>query len=157
MKKGFTLVEAVVTMVLIGIMAVVFGLYIREGFSAWEWLSGQKTLASSCRLTVFRMNRELRRIRSLADLTTYTSTEVQFTDIDGANVDFTQSGTDLLRNGSVLLEHLVDPNGLYFHYLDATGTDTTTRDNIRTIVFRLTASREGNRVVVESAARIRNQ
>lgn len=152
MKRGFTLIEGIVTAVLVGIIFWVFAFYIREDFDAWRFTVGQKDMALSSRVAINRIVRELRRDK---EIYTHSSREVTFKDVNNDTVTFKQSGSDLLRNSRVLLENLKDPGGLTFIYLDKDGNETAVTDDMRTICCRLTVETDENRFVVESAARIR--
>lgn len=152
MRRGFTLIEGIVTAVLVGIIFWVFAFYIREDFDAWRFTVGQKDMVLSSRVAINRMVRELRRDK---EIYTHNSSEVTFKDINNDTVTFRQSGSDLLRNSRVLLENLKDPGGLTFIYLDKDGNETAVTDDIRAIRCRLTVEKGENRFVVESAARIR--
>lgn len=156
MKKGFTLIETIVVIVLVGIISYVLAFYIRESFSAWMFISGQKSIAMSSRKVIYRMVRELKRIDKNTSITTFTSKEVTFLDIDNNTVTFSQEGTALLRNGNILLENLQDPCGLNFIYLEKNGATATINSNIRVICIWLTVIKGENKFVIESAARVRN-
>ena len=155
MRRGFTIVEAITVIVLLGIISGVFAVYIREGFDAWRFLSGQKNIALSTRASLNRMVRELKRVKENANLTTFTSKEVTFLDVDNDLITFSQNGTDLLRNTDILLDDLQDPCGLFITYLDKDGNETAQKTDIRTIHVRLTVIKGENKFVIESAARIR--
>ena len=155
MKRGFTLIEAIVVIVIIGIISFIFALYIREGFDAWRFLSGQKSIALSTRAAVNRMVRDLKRAKKNVNITTRTSKEVTFLDVYDQTITFSQEGTDLLRNSDILLDNLQDPCGLTLSYLDKDGSPTAVTDEVQVIRVRLIDLKDGNRFVIESAARIR--
>jgi prepilin-type N-terminal cleavage/methylation domain-containing protein len=155
MRRGFTLIEAIVTVVLVGIIFWVFAFYIRENFDAWKFTVGQKDMTLSSRVAINRVVRELRRMKKNTHIYTHASQEVSFKDVHNNIVTFKQSGSDLLRNSQVLLENLKDPGGLTFIYLDKDGNETAAVDDMRTVRCQLTVETDENKFVVESAARIR--
>jgi prepilin-type N-terminal cleavage/methylation domain-containing protein len=154
MKKGFTLIEQVVVLVIVGILALVFAVYIREGIGAWHFLSGQKNITLSSRAALNRVVKELRRIRQNTNITTHTSKEITFIDVENQTVTFSQSGSSLLRGSEVLLDDLQDPCGLNFSYLDDQGNETAITNQMRVVRCRLTVVKGDNKFVLESAARI---
>lgn len=154
-RKGFTIIEMVMVIVVVGIISFVFAIYIREGFSAWEFLSGQKSMAMSTRAAINRVVKELKRVKQSTNILTHTTKEVSFIDVEDNTVTFSQSGSDLLRGSDVLLENLRDPCGLQFTYLDKDGNQTAITSDMRVVRCLLTVVKGDNKFVVESAARIR--
>lgn len=156
MKRGFTLIEMIMVTVLVGILFSVFGFYIRQGIDIWQIVGGQKVLSSSGRSSIYRLSRELKRIKDPTNLTTLTSTEIEFTDIADNTINFSQDGTDLKRGTDILCQKLQNPGGLAFTYLDQDGAETQTASLVRLIKVRLTLVNQDNKFVIESAARLRN-
>ncbi|MFH1347335.1 MAG: type II secretion system protein [Candidatus Margulisiibacteriota bacterium] len=154
-RKGFTLIETLMVIILVGIISFVFAIYIREGFSAWEFLSGQKSMTLSTRAALNRVVKELKRVKQSTNIITHTSKEVSFIDVDNNVVTFSQSGTNLLRGPDILLKNLRDPCGLQFTYLDKNGNQTAITNDMRVVRCLLTVVKGENKFVVESAARIR--
>ena len=157
MRKGFTLVEVIITMSLVAIIASFSALYIREGFSAWLFLGRQKRLVAVGRSALNRVVRELKTCDGTENLVTFEASELSFINIDAESITFSQSGTDLLRGSNVLQRGLQDPGGVSFTYLDKNGNVSAVRDDIRLVRCRLTFVQGGNRFVAESAAGIRNR
>jgi len=154
-KKGFTLIEAVIAIVITAIIALAIATYIREGIEAWRFLSGQKSLALTSRAAMNRVVKELRRVRRSTNITTWTSQEMTFLDVETQTVTFSQEGTSLLRNGEILLDNLEDPGGLQFSYLDSDGSPAEDSSDIALVRCKLTVVKNDNRFILESAARIR--
>jgi prepilin-type N-terminal cleavage/methylation domain-containing protein len=152
MKKGFTLVEMIVTLVLIGILTMVIAVYIREGFAAWSFLSGQKNIALSARAGLTQINRELKNVNSIS---VCTSTEVRFIDTSTMDIRYYQSGNNLMRNSDILLRNVEYPGGVAFSYYDHTGNVTTTAADVRLIRYRIVVTKGENHLVMESASAIR--
>jgi len=143
-------------MTITSILLMIFSTYISETVSAWSFVSNQKKLSSSTHSALFKMVKEIKRIKSNASITTYTSTEVEFIDIDDEIVNFSQSGEALVRNNDLLLNNLQTPGGLLISYLDANGGVATGTAEMRVVRIRLSTAKGKGKVVVESAARIRN-
>ncbi len=155
-KPGFTLIEAIIMIVVTALLTFIFAVYIREGFQAWRYQSGQKNMALSTRTALNRIIRELKHINKNESLFSSSNQyEVSFYDVDGNIVTYESSGTNLLRNSEVLLENLQVPDGLSFTYLDENGMSTGNKADIRAIRCRLTAVKDDNKFVLESAAQLR--
>lgn len=139
-SRGFTLIEVVMAIVLLGIVGITAGLLLSEGVRSFDALDKQKGLTGQGTLALERLSRELRRIRctesgnscapSAADITAMTAAEIRFVNADYEGRGFRQSGTDLLlRQGSgaadpedVLAGNL---SALTFEYLKSDGSAAT--------------------------------
>ena len=157
MKRGFTLVEQVMVIVIIGFISLVFAVFIREGTSAWIYLSSQKNIALSTRSALLRVVREIKRMDQSSGITVCTSTEISFADIDHNVINFKQTGTQLLRNGQVLLDNLQESGGLTFQSFDNTGIISPNLSQISLITCRLVVTERNNRFALMSAAAVRTR
>ena len=87
-QKGFTLIELVLSMTLLGIVAVTAGMLIYQGTRSFEALSDQKEVTQRATLALERVSRELRVMKcttsgnscapSGTDVPVMTSTELRF-------------------------------------------------------------------------------
>ena len=77
MKKesGFTLVEVIVTLVIVGIGAAVSGLSIMEGAKGYVFAKENAVTTQKAQLAIARMSREF---LELSDVTSASSTEIQY-------------------------------------------------------------------------------
>ncbi|MBN2057497.1 MAG: hypothetical protein JW782_01700 [Candidatus Saganbacteria bacterium] len=155
LKKGFTLVEGLIAVILIALLIFVIGLYIREGVAAWGFLGGQKRLILSQRAAMNRLTKELKRARQNTNILTHTTKEVRFLDIENNLVRFYQSGPNLMRDSEVLFGELQDPCGLSLTYHDSDGNETANPSEMAFIRCRMTSQSGDNRFVLESASRLR--
>lgn len=155
-KRGFTLIELVMVMSLAAILSFTFGGFIITSMQAWLLVTGRDAAVSSSRTALNRMTAEIRRIKKAENIIIFSTSECQFLDLDSQNIDFRQSGGDLLRNSDVLAAGLTLPLGLRFTYLDATGEVAAVKQNIRSIRVWLSLNAGGQGATLESAARIRN-
>ncbi len=158
-KKGFTLIELIMAIVIAGVLIGAFSAVINTGINIYLFVGGQKTLMMETRGAIKRMVREIRRTKdtTAASIVTFTATEYEFKDIDDTTIEYKQVGTNLERNTAVLLEHLQNPGGLEFEYLDASGATTATREDIRAVRITLIVVDGDNRIRLQSSARIRNE
>ena len=155
-KEGFSLVEFIIVIVIIGAIAGMAAPFISTILNAWVFSKTERDIIFSARLSLNRMAREIRQIRNVASINTFTSTEFDFIHIDDNQIDFKQSGSLLLRNANELSDKLQNPGGLEFTYLDSDGNVTGVRDNIRMVRIKLILVSGSNNLTVESLARFRN-
>jgi len=84
-KKGYTLIETVIAITLIGILSVGFFALIFGTTDIWNILKRRDSAMSDGRFVLSKMLLELRRVSSF---TTISSNECQFVDVDDDMVNF---------------------------------------------------------------------
>ena len=145
--RGFTLIEMVLVIVLVGIIAMVGAQLMATGFSLY--FTGRDTMIvdAQARLALERMTRELRTVQSATGLTMAPATEISFTDLDGTAVRYCIGGGtcpgvagDLMRNTQVLAGGV---SALSFVYLNSAGTVTATPAQVLYIGVNFTATQGG--------------
>jgi len=156
MKKGFTLVESILVILIVGIMSVLFSFYILVGINSWEFSIGQKNLSRGAWMALNRMVREIRRIKGNTDILTWETSALGFIDIDDEDIFFRQSGTNLLRNSAVLMEDLMDPGGLVLTYLNESGGTVAAKSEIEVIRVKIRGITSSNIYTIEASSRLRN-
>jgi prepilin-type N-terminal cleavage/methylation domain-containing protein len=125
-QAGFTLVELVITIVLVGILAGLAALIILQGVRAYADEQSRSDLHYQARLAMERMAREIRLIRSCGDITPPASNpaaSITFTDISGTSVNFALAGNNLNRGADLLATGITSAQP--FRFLAADGTTTT--------------------------------
>lgn len=158
-RRGFTLVETVMAMVIAGIIFAVFAAAINSGLGAWFFTKDQTSMMLESRSVMKRLVREIRRTRDRTSdgIMVFNASRYQFKDVDNNTIDYQQSGANLTRNGAVLLNNLAVPSGLQFTYLNTSGQPTLSRTAIRTVNIIILVESSANRVRLQSAAGIRNR
>ena len=121
-SKGFTLIEIVITIVLIGILSGVAAMIIMQGVRAYSDEQSRSVVHYQARLAVERIAREARLIRSCADINgrpvINPSSTLSFTDINGNAVIFSVAGGNLSRGGDILA---MGVNAQPFNFLNRSG------------------------------------
>src|SRR6266704_2976801 len=85
---GFTLIEAVITSIVVGVLATIGATVMSGGFR--NYFLGREIAQDDAqgRLALERVSRELRAVRSTADLDIGTQNQVSFTDLSGTAIAY---------------------------------------------------------------------
>ncbi len=126
-QKGFTLIELIIVIVLLGILAAVSGKMLMQGLSAL--IAGQNAVQANWAGTIAmeRMSRDIHQVRSAADISTASSSQFTFTDMNGNSISYTLSGSSVMRNSQALADGI---SALTFSYYDKNGNSTAVIANI---------------------------
>lgn len=153
--KGFTLIEMVLSITLLGLVAVTIGMLIYQGTKSYDMLSSQKEIAQQGALAMERLSRELRLVRcteagssctpSASDILAMTASEVRFVTTDLEGRGFRLDGNTLkARDGSGALDPeyaLTDRvTSLTFEYLQDDGSAASTPSEVWLIDVEMTLS-----------------
>ncbi|WDT77127.1 MAG: type II secretion system protein [Candidatus Manganitrophus sp.] len=147
-RRGFTLVELILTIVLVGIIAGMASVFLRQGLNAFIAEDARADITSQGRLAIERMAREIRMIRSrtAADLPgccTNPSTSLNFFDISGSNIVYALAGNTVTRNGIVLAQGSPTIALDFRHYQQDGTTLATTAAQVWSIQVDLTVTKNG--------------
>jgi prepilin-type N-terminal cleavage/methylation domain-containing protein len=162
-NEGFTLMEIILVLVLIGIMAGVLVPTLQEGVQSYTVTETRGDLTAQARQAATRMIRELRNIQKEADNTPNISsanvTTVTFVDVLDNTITFNLSGGTVQRNSDALVEQV---SNLSFRYFNATNAELTSlplnatdRNNVRRILVVLTLADGSLTVSVTEQAYLR--
>ena len=150
---GFTLIELVLVIVLIGIMVGLSAPFISTMIDAWMCNRTERDLVFNARLA---LNRLVREMRMANNITGFNSSFINFTDVFNNSISFYQSGSCLYRNNNELSSKLDSLNGLDFTYLDINATPTSNVTNIRMVRLKLNLTEEDSSIALESLVKFRN-
>ncbi len=139
-QLGFSLIELIVVAVVLGIVASMGAVVVRDGLLGW--LRGREINSADWqgRLALERITRELRNVApSFSGVTNITnascgSTAFAFSDIYAAQISYTQNVTTLMRNGQPLADNVT---GLRFYCLQ---NDGQTYSTVPSAVYYITVS-----------------
>lgn len=142
MKRGFTLVELVLVMGIMGIQAFMLGPPIITAVKQYDLVWSRRQALAEARSAADRMVKEIRLIPSSAAVISIASpTQFQFQYPLGNTITYELDGTSLERNGAMIAPNV---SFLEFKYYDAAGLETVTRALVRTIQIRLTLNARSN-------------
>lgn len=152
--RGFTLIEMIAVIVLLGIIFGFGGVFLGNVFSGYALKRDATDAEWQAKVALERMARELRAVRmaTAADLDIASAAQVRFTDTDGNGVCFYRSGNRVMRSangpasacGTTSAQPLADNvTALTFTYWDNTGAATATVANVYYITVDLTVAEGG--------------
>jgi prepilin-type N-terminal cleavage/methylation domain-containing protein len=116
--SGFTLVEMVAVIVILGIVAAIGVPLILSAADALSFLTVRVDMAQSADVAMGRITQEIRRLRDAESIDTATSTQFRFFDADDTDIDYSLSGSNLMRNSDILASNV---DSLTFTYYDSSG------------------------------------
>lgn len=142
-KKGFTLIELVITVVLIGIVLFIVANSLYTGINAYLTTDKRKESLDQARIAMERMTREIRLVNAIVngasvvpDVSIANATTFSFTDVTGAALSFTletgnikrTSGatTVILANGVSSIGDSVFATGIFSYIINGSPTPTQT-------------------------------
>ena len=158
-NAGFTLIEIVITIVLVTILAGIAALIILQGVKAYSDEQSRSDVHYQARLAMERMAREIRHVRSCADITgpVNPSNTLSFTDITGTAVAFSVSGGNLSRGVDILATGITSAQP--FRFFDRSGNATVSciaPNDIWFVDISLTAEQGAESLVLNSRVHPRN-
>jgi type II secretory pathway pseudopilin PulG len=133
-----TLIELVITIVIVGIIAATTALLLLTGVTEYVAQDARSSITSQGRLGIERMARDIRLIRSrtAADIPTMTAAALSFVDISGNAVAYASGAGSVTRNGVVLASS--SSATLTFSYLQQNGTPAGSAAQVWVIQVGLT-------------------
>ena len=156
-QPGFTLVELVVVMVVLGIVASMGAMVLRDGILGY--LRGREMTSADWqgRLALERITRELRDVASpnysnIAATSCGTST-FAFSDITATPISYTQGTSTLARNGQPLADSVT---GLRFYCLTSTVQPTTTLSDVYYVTVSMIVTTANTSATYRSMVKPRN-
>ncbi|MCD6583159.1 MAG: type II secretion system protein [Candidatus Omnitrophica bacterium] len=169
MKRGVTLVELIITIVIVGVLSLGVGWYFSKSIDIWNFLSFRTEILNQARLGVVRMGREIRQVKKPTfeeeTIEEATSTSFQFLEVtyEGdkrIRYRYDEAAKNLFReedfnmdedfqdtNESQLL--LTGVENFQFTYLDREGNSTSVLGEIYRIKINLEVKRDEESVRID--------
>jgi prepilin-type N-terminal cleavage/methylation domain-containing protein len=137
-QKGFTLIEMIIVIVILGVVATFAGMMISVAARGSNQQYQLSSAGAEAQQGLERMAREIR--IALPSTLTMNATSVSFTDVNGESISFSLSSGNLLRGSNVLIEGV---SSLTFSYYDSAGAVTSTAADVRYIAVNMTVNDGG--------------
>nr|MBU1328611.1 prepilin-type N-terminal cleavage/methylation domain-containing protein [Candidatus Omnitrophota bacterium] len=163
MKRGFTLIELIMVIVIIGIIASVVGYILLGAVQGWTFKAKRNDILWDGRLAINRMVREIREIKDLTSVTTASSSQFRFTNINNNSITYSLSGANLNRTkdgaANILAQNV---SSLSFTYYDSSGASIATptvspsSTDIRRVRINITLTNGGQNFYAQSDSVPRN-
>lgn len=162
-KRGFTLIELVIVITIVGIIAGVVGYILLATVQGWTFKVNRNDLLCDGRLAMNRMVREIREIKDLTSVVTASASQFRFIDIGNLDITYTLSSTNLNRTEDGTANLLAsNVSNLSFSYYDASGNTITiplvspSSTDIRRVRINMTLAKNGGNVYLQSDSKPRN-
>lgn len=163
-SKGFTLIEIVITIVIVGIISGIAAVIIAQGVRSYSDEQDRSDMRYRAGLALERMSREIRMIRSAsaADIPIMTGSILRYTDINGAAMGFRLNAGAIERtedNGATwnpLATNITAPGGNLFTYLDSAGSVTGSQASLWFVQIEFTATQGAETETFRSSVHPRN-
>ena len=164
MKNGFTLIELILVITIIGIIAGVVGFVLFGAVDAWTFKFNRADLLADGRLAMNRMVREIREIKNRGNVTTAKSSEFRFINTSDVDIKYKLDKGDLLNRTEDGTKNLLaeDVSDLTFTYFDSDGATIDKPDtnpdatDIRRVRINLCLTKNGENVYLQSDSVPRN-
>lgn len=113
-RSGYTLVEMVVVMVILGIVGLVAAVVLLESMRVYARIVPAMDASYKAQHAVQRMKREIRGLKDAASISSLTTSAFTFADTSDQTVSYVFTGSDLTRNGDLLADGVRAMNFSYF-------------------------------------------
>lgn len=149
-NKGFTLIELVIVIAIISLISFVGAFMLTEAVRAYLQSEESATSTMQANLALERMSRELRTADAFS---TINASSVTFDDQDGNTITYSLSGSNLMRNSSILADSI---SALTFTYFDSAGNSTAVLANVYYATINITYTQGSNSFLFRTTIHPRN-
>lgn len=156
---GYTLIEMVLVVTLVGIIASVGALGFMPVLDSWSLGSSRAEISNSAGYALQRMQGEMAQLRDVQSVLAADGTTFSFVDTSDTQITFSLDGTNLMRNDDILARNV---SALAFSYFDAdhaalpTPQVSPSDTDIWRIVISLTGQAGDQSISLEGQVRPRN-
>lgn len=152
-QHGFSMIELIIVIAILATLAVITLPMLQAGFNGYVTQRNLSDANWQGRLALSRMVRDIQSLPSTSNISTASSSQFTFTDIDNASVSYTLSGSNLQRNAITLANGV---NSITFGYYDSAGATTATIANIRYISIALNITQNNVNITLQTVIDLRN-
>ncbi|GEM_PF-2180985 len=158
-QKGHTLIEMVLAITLMSVLISAVSVAFLPVLNTWSLNTPKNEITDAVSYAVGRMASEIAQVKDKTSVAVATSSRFKFTDISSNSIDYTLSGTNLMRNSDIMGRGI---QSITFTYYDvngatiATPTVSPSSTNIWRIVMSVTSQKEGQTQTMDAEIHPRN-
>lgn len=156
---GYTLIELVMVVTLLGLFVAASAVAFKPVLDTWSLGAPRNEVTDATEYALSRMSYEMTQLRDAASVLAAGTGRFQFTDVSNNVIDYTLSGTNLMRNGNILSRGVQTLSFTYYNVNGATLISpqvSPSPTNIWRIEVSITSERGGQSVTMTSQVRPRN-
>lgn len=121
---GFSLIELIMVITIVGIVAAIGIPSLNEAVRAWVFTTGiQDNVVASEVVAANRISRDIRSLKNDSSVTTANASTFTFLDTNNNSVSYALTGGKLMRNSDILADNV---NALSFTYYNDSGNSIAT-------------------------------
>lgn len=136
MKHGFTLVELVLVIALLGVLSIVLGPSIQESVQGYDMVWTRRQVIAQARAGMDRMTAEIQLIPGSSSIVNIgSSTSFTFRYPSSYQIRYRLNGGYIQRNSYNLIEHV---SALSFIYYNEDGNTTSNPNQVRSVGIQFT-------------------
>jgi len=151
--QGFTLVELLITITILGVLSVLMLPVIQTGFNGYFTARNITEANWQAEMALERMTRDIRDIPSPSSISVANSNQLTFVGATNNSVSYTLSGTNLLLNGNILAQGV---NSVTFGYFTSAGAVAGTIASICYVTITLNITDNNVNYTLQTTVNLRN-
>ncbi|HDI51943.1 hypothetical protein B5M50_07075 [candidate division KSB1 bacterium 4484_219] len=105
---GFSLVEMIVVIAVVGVLAGVAARFLLSGFRIYNFVDQRKAAIHEARLALYWLNRDLRQVRDPDGVLVATATHVRYWNYFDEIVEYQYQDNEIERNGNTLASNVTN-------------------------------------------------
>lgn len=131
-SSGFTLLESLLTMIIIGVVSLGVGNIMVSGLETYSLIADRRQALHGARLAVNMMTNELQTVRNPSvDISNISTNSISFISASGESITYSISGTNLLRGDKTLAANVMNQTG--FQFFTSGGGITSDSDKVHRV------------------------
>jgi len=131
-NQGYSLLELVLIIAIVGIIAGIVARFFVQGFNIYDFVDERKTIVRESRLAIHFMNRDFRQVRGNNGVDIAAANQFKYWDYNNNEIMYQFSNGEIKRKGYALSENV---KSFQFRYLKADGGYLTVPVTSDSLIF----------------------